>query len=346
MTELVLRGFRGFRAGAGGLASVWGLILAIPLAVAVLDGGKLDAILGIAIEAFGGTLVYIAVAVLLIAGLKATGAEALVARAFEGRETRMIVFAALFGGLAPFCSCEVIPFIAGLLAVGAPLSAIMAFWLSSPLIDPPTVLITAAALGWDFAIGKAVAAVALGLFGGFGVRFLVYCHAFAEPLRERAGGGCGGCAAAPWDGETGWRFWEEAARVATFRSEAKASALFLIKWLALAYLLQALLVTYVPAEAIAGVVGGEGFLPIVIGALVGAPAYLNGYAAPALVAGLMEQGMSAGAAMAFMIAGAVSCVPAMVAVCSLVKREVFLAYAGFGIAGAVAAGALFATLVS
>jgi uncharacterized membrane protein YraQ (UPF0718 family) len=149
-------------------------------------------------------LPYIAFAVLLIAWLKAAGAESYVGKAFEGRETQAIVLAALFGGLAPFCSCEVIPFIAGLLAVGAPLSAIMAFWLSSPLIDPPTLLITAGALGWEFAIGKAVFAVALGLFGGalvaFAIRsglFSILCVSDRPPLavavghRQRPGGQSG-----------------------------------------------------------------------------------------------------------------------------------------------------------
>ena len=342
----ILRRVHGLRASAGTLRSVWGLIVAIPIAVALLDPQNLESILRIALEAFVGTLPYIAVAVLLIAGLKATGAETLVARAFEGRETRMIVLAALFGGLAPFCSCEVIPFIAGLLAAGVPISAIMAFWLSSPLIDPPTVLITAGALGLDFAVGKAAAAVGLGLLGGFGVRVLAHRGAFAAPLRDGVGGGCRGCGPPTGEGGAVWRFWREAPRVDTFRSEAVANTRFLVKWLALAYLLEALLITYVPAEAIAGVVGGEGLPAIVVGALVGAPAYLNGYAAPALVAGLMEQGMSAGAAMAFMVAGAVSCIPAMVAVWSLVRREVFLAYAGFGIAGAVAAGVLFGAVAS
>ena len=352
MSELVARGVLGLRANVRSLLSVWGLIVAIPLAVAVLDAKRFDGVLRIAVEAFAGTVPYIAVAVLLIAGLKASGAEGLVARAFEGRETRMIVFAALFGGLAPFCSCEVIPFIAGLLVAGVPISAIMAFWLSSPLIDPPTVVITGAALGWDFAIGKAAAAVGLGLLGGFGVRLLVQGGAFSAPLREGAASGCGDCGQghgevdARGNGQAVWRFWGEPRRMATFRSESMASARFLVKWLALAYLLEALLVTYVPAEAIAGVVGGDGLFAIVIGALVGAPAYLNGYAAPALVAGLMEQGMSAGAAMAFMVAGAVSCIPAMVAVWSLVRREVFLAYVGFGLAGAVVAGVLFGVLVS
>ena len=136
MTELVLRGLDGLRKSADRIASIWVLIVLIPLAVALVDGEQLDTILRIAIGALGATLRYITIAVLLIAYLKATGAESVVAKAFEGRETRMIVLASLLGGLAPFCSCEVIPFIAGLLTAGVPLSAVMAFWLSSPLIDP------------------------------------------------------------------------------------------------------------------------------------------------------------------------------------------------------------------
>jgi uncharacterized membrane protein YraQ (UPF0718 family) len=344
MTEIVLRRLNDLRTGAVKLVSVWTLILLIPLVIALVDSEQFESVVLIAIDALTGTLPYIAVAVLAIAWLKATGAETLVAKAFEGRESRMVVLAALLGGLAPFCSCEVIPFIAGLLAAGAPLSAVMAFWLSSPLIDPPTVLITAGALGWKFAIGKAVAAVALGLMGGFGVRFMMRKGAFKNPLRLREEGGCGSCTRSLIDDTPVWRFWTEGERVSRFGSEAIINARFLIKWLMFAYLLEALLIIYVPAEAIGAMVGGEGFFPILIGAFVGAPAYLNGYAAPALVAGLMEQGMSSGSAMAFIVAGSVSSIPAMAAVWSLVNRPVFVTYMVFGIAGAVFAGVVFATI--
>ena len=267
----------------------------------------------------------------------------MIARAFEGRTNRVIVMAALFGGLAPFCSCEVIPFIAGLLALGAPLPAVMALWLSSPLIDPPSLLITAAALGWPFAIAKAVAAVGLGLVGGFALKALMGFGAFADPLKAARSGGCG-CGPSPFSGSTNWTPWQEPGRRAVLRAEAQSNAAFLVKWLALAYLLEALLVTYVPAELIAGVVGGEGVGPIIIAALVGMPAYLNGYVAPALLAGLMEQGMSAGAALSFMVAGAVSSISAMAAVYALVKPQVFAAYLGLGVAGAILAGVVFQLL--
>ncbi|TYC55705.1 permease [Rhodobacterales bacterium] len=325
--------------------SAWTVILAVPVLVLLLDTPEFPAFVRFAVNAFLSTLPYIAFAVALIAWLKAAGADAAIGKAFEGRETQAIVMAALFGGLAPFCSCEVIPFIAGLLAVGAPLSAIMAFWLSSPLIDPPTLLITAGALGWPFAVGKAVAAVALGLFGGAAVAIAMRRGAFANPARPGAqAGGCG-CGAAPQTGRPVWAFWREPQRRSRFGAELKVNALFLMKWLALAYVLEAALVTYVPADLIARVVGGDGLGAIMISALVGMPAYLNSYVAPPLLSGLMEQGMSSGAAMAFMIAGAVSSIPAMAAVWSLVRPQVFAAYLGLGFLGAVVAGVVFQVTV-
>ncbi|MEM9279177.1 MAG: permease [Pseudomonadota bacterium] len=321
------------------LTSPWTITLGAPIVVALLDNPNLVPVLDFAIRAFVGTIPYITFAVVLIAGLKAAGAETMIANAFKGKEVRMIFLAALFGGLAPFCSCEVIPFIAGLLALGAPLSAVMAFWLSSPLIDPPTLLITAAALGWPFAAGKAVSAVALGLFGGFAIRALIKTGWFADPLREYKPAGC--CGASPIDGKPVWKFWQEEQRRTVFKDEFIQNALFLVKWLALAYVLEALLVTYVPASLIAGLVGGEGVVPITIAAVVGMPAYLNSYVAPPLLAGLMEQGMSPGAAMSFMVAGAVSSVPAMAAVWSLVKKKVFAIYLLLGVTGAIGSGIVF-----
>lgn len=352
MTDFALTRFFGFRrqlaeAGrqTGWIRNAWGLSLAILAAVAVFDPSQAIPSLRETAASLLSTLPYILFAVLLIAWMKASGAESMIARAFEGREVRMIFFAALLGGLAPFCSCEVVPFIAGLLAVGAPLSAIMAFWLASPLIDPATLIITAGTLGWDFAIGKTVAAVGIGLLGGFGAKALIGAGFFASPLRPDAPGGSCGCGPSIQTGKPVWQFWQEPERRGIFAGQAWQNAIFLIKWLTLAYLLESLLITYVPAETIGTFVGGPGVMPIVLGAAVGAPAYLNGYAAPPLIAGLMEQGMSAGAAMAFMVAGAVSCIPAMAAVFSLVRRPVFAAYVGFGFAGAVLSGLIFAAVL-
>ena len=88
------------------------LIILIFGLLSMIDTDQLVPLAKMTLLNLAHTAPYMLFAVLLIAGLKATGAETLVAHAFKGRENRMIVLAALIGGLAPFCSCEVIPFIA------------------------------------------------------------------------------------------------------------------------------------------------------------------------------------------------------------------------------------------
>ena len=316
---------------------VWLLILIIPLVVLVLDPPAAWPTVRDAANALLNTAPFILFAVSAIGFLKATGSEALVAKAFQGREMRMIVVAALAGGLSPFCSCEVIPFVAALLAAGTPLSAVMAFWLSSPLMDPAMFAITAGGLGLDFAVAKTLSAISLGLMGGFAVMMLKNTTLLTDPLRKSEKRGCG-CGPSPFEGKPVWTFWQDKDRLATFGEAAWANLVFLGKWLSLAYLFEVLMIRYVPAEMVAGVVGGEGLSPILIAATVGAPAYLNGYAAVPLLAGLVEQGMSQGAAMAFVMAGGGSSIPAAVAVWALVKPRIFAAYITLGFLGAVFAG--------
>ncbi len=316
----------------------WLAFFSILIALAVLDGTQLLPTVRFTSSALLHTAPFILFAIIAIGYLKATGGETLVGKIFSGRETRMILFAALLGGLSPFCSCEVIPFIAALLAVGAPLSAVMAFWLASPLMDPAMFAITSGTLGFEFALAKTAFAIMLGLLGGFGTMVFKSTSVFVEPLRaEPQVNGCCGTQKS-FTGNPVWKFWSEVERRNVFKKAIIDNGLFLLKWLALAYVIEALIIHYIPAEWIAGTLGGEGFQPVLLGALVGAPAYLNGYAAVPLVAGLLEQGMSNGAAMSFMIAGGVSCIPAAVAVWALVKPRVFAAYIGYAILGALVAG--------
>ena len=346
----------------------WALIPVILAAIAILSPPDAVPVAEKMVASLLHTAPFILFAICATAFLRATGAEGVVAQAFTGSPVRMIVVASLVGGLAPFCSCEVIPFIAALLAMGAPLAAVMAFWLASPIMDPPMFAITTGALGLDFAIAKTAAAVGFGLLGGFGVLALNrtpgLASVFADPLRpdgiaaKTSGGSCcgapepapvveSGCCATPKEAKAHfaqkpvWAFWSEPARVAAFRETFVENGLFLGKWLALAYLLEAVMVRWVPADWIATWLGGDGVGTVFLAAVLGAPAYLNGYAAAPLAAGLIEQGMAPGAAMAFLLAGGVTCIPAAVAVWSLVKTRVFLGYLGFAVIGSVIAGLSF-----
>lgn len=319
----------------------WLSLVAILIGIAILDPTAFVPTIEFSTGALISTAPFILFAVLAIGYLKASGAENLLAKAFIGREVQMIFLAALLGGISPFCSCEVIPFIAALLAVGAPLSAVMAFWLASPLMDPAMFLITSGTLGYEFALGKTIAAIGIGIMGGSLTMLFAKTPVFTNPLKERpAVGGCCGVQK-PFAEKPQWKFWNDADRRSIFKDTTLENALFLLKWLALAYVIEAMMLRYIPAEWIAGVLGGSGVGTVFLGALVGAPAYLNGYAAVPLVDALLEQGMAQGAAMSFMIAGGVSCIPAAIAVWALVKPRVFFAYLGFAVSGATLAGLIW-----
>jgi hypothetical protein len=119
---------------------------------------------------------------------------------------------------------------------------------------------------------------------------------------------------------------------------------FLGKWITLAFFIESLMIAYIPAETIAGLVGTENVLAVPVSAVLGIPAYINGYAAIPLISGLMDPGMAPGAALSFVTAGAVSSIPAAMAVHALRRKAVFVVYIAAGLAGSVLAGYFYQLL--
>ncbi|MEL7357159.1 MAG: permease [Cyanobacteria bacterium J06560_6] len=298
------------------------------------------------LSSLGHVTPFLLLSIGIAAYAQASGADNLIAKAFRGKVSVMIPVAALFGALSPFCSCGVIPIIAALLSMGVPVAGVMAFWLASPLMDPSMFVLTLGTLGSGFAVAKVLATIFIGLLGGFGTLLLTNTHpAFVNPLKESANnGGCGGSKIRKPKAVV-WRFWPDAERRQKFWKGARKQTLFLGKWLAFAFVLESLMSAYVPNEWIGAIAGNNNLLSIVIAAFIGAPAYLNGYAALPLIDGLIQQGMNPGAGMAFLLAGGATSIPAMIAVFALARRPVFLAYLSFAFLGSVIAGIAFSAVV-
>ncbi len=314
------------------------LLLAV-LAVVVPDQAGVSA--EFALGALMHTAPYLLLSIGLAAFAKASGADALIARAFTGSALVMIGLASLAGGLSPFCSCGVIPLIAALLAMRVPLSAVMAFWLASPVMDPSMFVLTSGVLGFEFAIAKTLAALSLGMFGGLVVHLILRRGGLSDPLREGVGNGGCGASNIRTPKPVVWTFWREEARLRSFGTQALTTTLFLAKWLLLAFLLESLMLAYIPAETVTSLLGGTGVAPIAVATVVGVPAYLNGYAALPLVGGLIGQGMAPGAGLAFLVAGGVTSLPAAIAVWALVKPRVFGLYIALSLGGSFVIGLAF-----
>lgn len=280
---------------------------------------------GLVTDVAGGLLSLLPVVILaaLLAGALTQGHWSDRALAWiSGGRVRAVVLASAAGTLTPVCGLGVLPLIAALLRRGLPLAPVMAFWVSSPVMGPSMVVVTIGVLGLPFAIAKTLAAFGTGLFAGAVTALIPGLSGPGDRLMRTGPLEAAGCDT----GDTG--FWRE----------SWSATRLVLRWLVLALVLEVLLQRHVPDHWITGLFGGDTLLSVPLAAVVGAPLYLDGYAALPLVRGLLEMGMGFGAALALLVSGAAVSLYAAVAVASLVQWRVFTLYVALAMAGACIAG--------
>ncbi len=113
-----------------------------------------------------------------------------------------------------------------------------------------------------------------------------------------------------------------------------------VKFMTLAFFINALIQFYVPEGFITNLLESDGYFSVIIASLVGIPVYTSNITALPLIGGLLELGMNEGAALAFLISGPITTLPAMAAVWGLVHRKIFLLYVSFALIGAILFGLL------
>lgn len=279
--------------------------------------------------------------ILLAAWIMASGADAHIARAFEGRVLHTVVAASAIGAITPVCGVTVLPLMAGLLAAGIPLAPVMAFWLSSPVTDPAMLATTAATLGISFAAGKTIAAFGLGIWGGAVTWFFAKQPWATAPLRQNlitaklSERRCG----PPLSFDA--RIWKAPERRGIFCQNFTATSQLILVCLIPAFAAEYALNSALRPEALSTWVGNDVWWAVPVAVFAGAPAYLDGYAALPLTRGLMDHGMSSGAAMAFLVSGGVISIWGAMAIFPVLRLKPFLLYLALAISGSLMAGYVF-----
>ncbi|MEM5582620.1 permease [Roseibium sp. AS2] len=323
----------------------WGIAAAAGLALSGVSAGlwphfmsgmAMSVILGL-----GEVAPIVVFGIVLTAWIIASGADSHVAGAFETRTPAAIVIAAAIGALTPVCGVTVLPLMTGLLAAGIPLAPVMAFWLSSPVTDPAMLATTAATLGLAFAVGKTLAAFALGIYGGavtaalprlVGNRPMLRDNALARNLAARR---CGS------DRSFAPRIWRHKDRRHLFAGQAVATTRLILLCLIPAFAAEYALNAAVTPGSLAAYAGADKWWSIPAAVLVGAPAYIDGYAALPLTRGLIDNGMSPGAAMAFLVSGGVVSIWGALAIFPVLALRPFLLYLLLAVSGSLFAGYAF-----
>lgn len=124
-------------------------------------------------------------------------------------------------------------------------------------------------------------------------------------------------------------------------SNSISSVSMVVRFLLIAYILEAFIIFYVPESLITVIIGGAPMVSVLKSTALSVPLYTSTLSALGIIGGLMEKGLSGGAALAFLIGGATTTIPAMSAVYQLVHRKVFFIYLFMAVGFSLAAGILF-----
>lgn len=291
-------------------------------------------------------LPYILLSSILAAALKASRMELIISKYLKKRSLIAIPIASSLAVIAPLCACSVIPVITALLRSGAPLAPVMAFWVAAPIMDPEMFILMWPVLGLPLTIGKLIAAILTGMFAGFVAYSLSSRLSFQSPLK--AGLTTPSCCnddLCTEHSQVNYLFWKDRKQLNVFLKTSTETIWFLLRWLALAFLIEAIIVAYLDHNHVSQWLSHEnGVIAYPLAALSGLPLYINGYAAIPLVNGMMDLGMSPGVALTFMIAGGASCIPAAIALWGVVNKYVFFAYLSVALVMAVVLGVIYQSL--
>ncbi|TPK98628.1 MULTISPECIES: permease [unclassified Mesorhizobium] len=316
---------------------------AVAVAVALTWPQRVNETVHFVLQSFTDVALMIAIGLVISAWVAASGAATLTARWFKGRPIATVFIASAIGTVIPVCGVTVLPLTTGLLASGVPLAPIMAFWLSSPVTGPTMLTATWALLGPGFAIGKLLAAFALGVFSGAMTALLARTQMVQNPLRAsgiRQVGLCGTCMSTGLS----FRIWREPARMRAFGENLVSTTGTVVTCLTFAFSAEFLLRDLLPPEVLTAYVGANSHYAIPLAVLVGAPMYFDGLAALPLVQALLALGMSPGAAMALLVSGGAVSIWGVMAVALVLRPATIVLFVALAVSGSLVIGYVFQAL--
>jgi uncharacterized membrane protein YraQ (UPF0718 family) len=232
-----------------------------------------------------------------------------------------IMFAAVLGAASPICMYGTIPLIATLGKKGLPQQIIAAFMVSSILINPNLFLFSFA-LGAEVAVIRLFACLMAGIIAGVLVKvFFKNKDLFNyEGFGERKN-----CSI-------------QKKTFIVYIKDLNRGVIKTAPYFIVGIVLTALFSRYVNSNMVASVFGGNHKLGVILAASLGIPVYVCGGGTIPLLSLWMQQGMSVGSAIAFMISGAATKLTNLSAVKTILGMRNFVTYIAFNIIFAIIAG--------
>jgi uncharacterized membrane protein YraQ (UPF0718 family) len=292
---------------------------------------------------------YLLASILIAAALKRTLDSDRVSAFLLKHRKAGVAIATLAAVGTPLCSCGTTAVVLGMMANLMPWAPIVAFMVASPLSSPEELFYCAGLFGWPFAIAFFLASIALGLLGGVAagwldrrgwlqnqVRFLQPPHSLGAAARQLTSeripcgcqptpastipidvrfaplSSCGSCGA-----QARFRFrWQE------FAGEIWLVGRRLVFLFLLFAFVGYFLNNLIPSNWMTSLFGPGKVYSVPLAATMGVPLYLNSEASLPLVRSMIDNGMSQGAALAFLITGAGTSIGAVAGALTIARWRV------------------------
>jgi len=254
-----------------------------------------------------------------------------------------ILICTLIGLVSPMCTFAAIPFVGALIAMGIPAPPLMAFLVSSPLMNPSLFLYTLGMIGWRMAIARTLSAFLLGLAAGYAAHLLVRRRAidFSEGLSPGRVMRHHRHAHSASEGEASSSFWREAR---TLGMESASLLGFIGKYFLLGILIASLVQVLVSPEWVASLIGPGSRWSVLMAVAMGIPLYACGGGSIPIIEVLLRMGMSSGAALAFFLSGPATKISTVLTLHAVVNRRVMALYFAVTLIGAALMGYLYSAI--
>jgi len=251
------------------------------------------------------------------------------------------VKAALIGAPLPLCSCGVVPAALGLRSAGASKNATVSFLVATPETGVDSISFTYVLMGPVMAVARPIAAVTSAIVAGLlGGRTESDSLVEQQVEEVKTSNSCRAPKQAP--------VIEEAQLEVPLLVRIKEGLKFafgkmlkdVVNWLSIGLFIAALVQTFLPSDFFE--ILGDGFLSMVLMAVIGIPMYVCASASTPIAAGFLLAGLSPGAVLVFMLLGPASNIGTLM----IVKNELGIRSVSAYIVGLVASAFFFGFLLN
>ncbi len=275
---------------------------------------------------------------------------------------RSYFFAAILGGVTPFCSCSTIPMLKGLLKAKAGFGPILTFLFTSPLLNPIIVALCFATFGAKVTFVYIFVALIVSIVASIILSKLGFARYIISQSSFAAQKSCCSTATAPMQVSA----WSSVANSAVSNNsssccdsskkiendnslkvkikkafkEAWKQFLEVLPYLLVGIILGALIYGFVPSDLIVKYTSDNSIWAVPISAVIGIPLYVRVEALIPLSAALIEKGMGLGSVLALIIGGGGASITEVILLKSMFKTPMIVAFLVVVLGMAILAGYL------